>query len=73
MGVKSGFGVLPGLRHPDVVQRALGLGVQAVRQLVEDIGGLVHPATLRSRGRPQLVERLPEAERTVADGQLRSA
>jgi hypothetical protein len=30
--VKSGFSVLPSFRHPDVVQRALGLGVQAVRQ-----------------------------------------
>jgi hypothetical protein len=41
--VKSGFGVFPGLRHPDVVQRAVGLGVQAVRQLVEDVAAWSAP------------------------------
>ena len=63
--------VLPGLRHPDVLQCTLGLGLQALWQLVEDIRGFVHPAALRSRLRPHLVDRLPEAERTVGDGELR--
>jgi hypothetical protein len=49
--VESGFGGAPCLRHPDVVQRTLNLAVQAVGQLVEHVGGLVHPTTLRSRVR----------------------
>jgi hypothetical protein len=43
----------------------------AFRQLVEDVGGLVHPAALLARLRPHLAERLPEAERAIGDGQLR--
>ena len=52
-------------------KRTLGLGLQALRQLVQDIRGFVHPAALRSRLRPHLVDRLPEAERPVGDGKLR--
>jgi hypothetical protein len=70
-GIESGFRALPSLRYPDVVQRALGLAVHTVRQLVEHVGVPVHPVTLRPRGWPYLVERLPQAERAVADGQLR--
>jgi len=71
--VESGFGGAPGLCHPDIVQRALGLGVQAVGQFVEHVGGLVHPTTLHSRSRPNLPDCLPETERAIADGQLRPA
>ena len=60
-----------GLGHPDLLQRALGLRVLALRQLVEDVGGLVHPAALLAGCRPHLAERLPEAERAVGDGKLR--
>ena len=31
-GIEGGFGAVSGLCHPDIVQRALGLAVQAVRQ-----------------------------------------
>jgi hypothetical protein len=43
----------------------------ACRLLVQDIRGFMHPATLRSCLRPHLVDRLPEAERPVSDGELR--
>ena len=69
--IERGLGVLPGLGHPDVLKRPLGFGLQALRQPVEDIGGLVHPAALLARLRPDLGERLPEAERAVGDGELR--
>jgi hypothetical protein len=31
-----------GLGHPDVLERAFGLGLQARWQLVQDVGGLMH-------------------------------
>jgi len=40
-------------------------------QLVEDVGRLVDPAALGTRGREDLRQGLPEAERPVAGGQLR--
>ena len=42
----------------------------ALRQLVQHIGGLVHPATLAAGLRPNFLNRLPEAERAVGDRQL---
>jgi len=59
-------------RHPDLLQRALGLGVQALRHLVQDVGGLVHPAALLAGCRPHLAERLPEPERAIGDRNLRA-
>ena len=44
--VEGGFGVGPSLGHPDVVQMALGFGLQGFGHLVEHVGGLVDPATL---------------------------
>ena len=35
-----------GLGHPDIVQHALGLALLALGQVVEHVGGLVHPAAL---------------------------
>jgi hypothetical protein len=69
--IECGLGGLPGLRHPDVLQCALGFCLQALWQLVQDIRGFVHPAALRSCLRPHRVNRLPEAERPVGDGKLR--
>ena len=51
-------------------KRPLGLRLLALRQLVQDVGGLVHPAALPAGLRPHLAERLPEAERAVGDGEL---
>src|SRR4029077_17176607 len=65
--IEGGLGVLPGLGHPDVLERPLGFALQTLRQPVEDVGGLVHPAALLARLGPDLGKRLPEAERTVGD------
>src|SRR5271167_3967213 len=69
--IECSLGVLPGLRHPDVLQCTLGLCLQALGQLVQDIRRLVHPAALRTRLWPYLIDRLPEAQRPVGDGELR--
>src|SRR6516165_9626749 len=45
-GIQCLNGILLGLGHPDLLQRTLGLGVQALGHLVQDVGGLVHPAAL---------------------------
>ena len=65
--IEGGLGVRPGLGHPDVLERPLGFALQTLRQPVEDVGGLVHPAALLARLGPDLGKRLPEAERTVSD------
>ena len=70
--IECSLGVLPGLRHPDVLQRTLGLCLQALGQLVQDIRRLVHPAALRICLRPHLIDRFPEAKRAIGDGELRS-
>src|SRR5712691_13216529 len=69
--IECSLGVLPGLRHPDVLQCTLGLCLQALWQLVQDIRGFVNPAALCTRLRPHLIDRLPEAERSVGDSELR--
>src|SRR6266571_3498603 len=43
--IECSLGVLPGLRHPDVLQRTLGLCLQALGQLVQDIRRLVQSET----------------------------
>src|SRR6476660_158767 len=58
--------ILFSLGHPDLLQRPLGFRMLALRQLVEHIGGLVHPATLAAGLRPHFLDRLPEAERASA-------
>ncbi len=70
--IEGGLGVLPGLGHPDVLKRSLGFALQTLRQSVEDVGCLVHPAALLARLGPDLGKRLPEAERTVGDREFRS-
>src|SRR5882762_4062564 len=48
----------------------IGFRLLALRQFVEDVGDLMHPAALLACGRPQLAERLPEPKRTVGDGKF---
>src|ERR1700719_2035834 len=57
--------ILLGPGHPDLLQCALGLCLLALRQLVQNICGLVHPTALAARLWPNLLERLPEPECTV--------
>src|SRR5437868_12956624 len=49
---------------------ALGPRVLALRQLVQNIGGLVHPTALTAGLWPNLLERLPEPECTVGNREL---
>lgn len=58
-------------RHRDVLQNALGLAVQALRQLVKSGRRLMRRATLLARHRPYLAELLPEAERATDDRETR--
>ena len=57
-------------RHPDLAQVGLGRRLDRLRQLVQHVGGLVHGAALMPGRRRDLLQRLPEAERPVAGGQL---
>ena len=69
-GVERHERILLGLGHPDLLQRPLGFRLLALRQLVQHIGGLVHPAALAAGLRPHFLDRLPEAERPVGDREL---
>ena len=69
-GVERGERILLGLGHPNLLQRPLGFRLLALGQLVQDVGGLVHPAALAARLRPHFLDRLPEAERAVGDREL---
>src|SRR3979490_2236243 len=71
-GVERGEGILLGLGHPDRLERTLGLRLLALGQLVQDIGGLVHPTALAARPRPHLLDRPPETAVAVADRALAS-
>src|SRR6266568_384051 len=59
-GVERQFGSDLGFSHPYLLQRAFGFRLLAFRQLGEHIGGLVHPAALLARFRPNLTGGLPE-------------
>src|SRR3982075_3263891 len=69
-GVERGECILLGLGHPNLLERTLGLRLLALGQLVQDIGGLVHPTALAARPRPHLLDRLPEAEGAVGGREL---
>src|ERR1700738_1309484 len=71
-GVERGECILLGLGHPNLLERTLGLRLLALGQLVQDIGGLVHPTTLAACPRPHLLDRLPEAEGAVGGRELGS-
>src|SRR3984893_5431310 len=71
-GVECGECNLLGLGHPNLLERTLGLRLLALGQLVQDIGGLVHPTALAACPRPHLLDRLPEAEGAVGDRELGS-
>ena len=55
----------------DLVQMLLGLRLLRLRQFVQHVGRLMHPASLLAYLAVDLAQRLPEAQRAVAAGQLR--
>src|SRR5437868_15516768 len=58
--------ILLGIGHPDLLQCALGPRVLALRQLGQNIGGLVHPTALTAGLWPNLLERRPEPPSATA-------
>ena len=69
--IECGLGVGPRRRHPDLVQHLLRLRLDTLGHLVEHVGRLVDPATLRSCRGIHTSQSLPEAQRAVTRGQLR--
>src|SRR6266508_49613 len=70
-GVERQLGGGLGFGHPDLLQRTFGLRMLALRQLGGHVRGLVHPAALLARFRPDLAGGLPEPKRTISDGEPR--
>ncbi|MGY4286310.1 hypothetical protein ACVWXO_005530 [Bradyrhizobium sp. LM2.7] len=70
-GADRRFGGRPVRRPVDFAQVLLHVGLDRERDLVQDVYGLVHPAALVPCAGKDLVERLPEAERAVANGNFR--
>src|SRR5256886_8120363 len=70
-GVERQFGSNFGFGHPDLLQRSFGLRLLAFRQLGEHVRGLVHPAALLARFRPDLTGSLPEPECAIGDDEPR--
>lgn len=55
----------------DVVDQRLRPWLKCLRQLVQNVRGLVYPATLSFRGRKHLRQRLPEPQCAIGDRKLR--
>jgi len=53
------------------MQPFLGFGLKAFWQFIHNIGCLVNPAPLPTRGVIYFAERFPETQRTISNGQLR--
>ncbi len=70
--VEGPVGLVPGLRHPDLLQCRLHPGMDGLRHGGQHVGGLVHPAALVPGLRKHPVERRPEPHGTVPDRQFRS-
>src|ERR1035437_2047196 len=58
-------------RQVNFAQILLHVRLHRQRDLVQHVRGLMHPAALMRRSGKDLVESLPEAERTVANGDFR--
>ena len=79
LGLVSGLEVIEGairqvagFRLPDLVQGVLGVVLGALRQPIQHIARLVHPASLMTGLRPQFRHRRPESQCAIADRQFRS-
>jgi len=53
------------------MQPFLGFRLKALWQFIQNIGGLVNPASLPTRAVIYFAERFPKAQRTISNGQLR--
>ena len=70
-GVERLLRLLAALRHPDLVEVLLRVASPGLGQLVQHVRRLVDPAALPAGLGEDLVQRLPEAQRTIPDRQLR--
>jgi len=68
--IEGGVGLGAGLGLPDVVQMALGFGLDGFGQRIEHVHGLVNPAPLFPGRGKHLPQRRPEPQGPVADGKL---
>ena len=66
-GVEVFLGLLARLRRQDVVQRALGRGLETFRELVQDISQLVEPVALLGRPGPHVPDGAPEPQGPIAN------
>ena len=64
------LGLGAAIRHPDIMQGSFGGRLSRLRQLVQDIGCLVDPTALAAGVGKDLLQRLPEAQSAIADGEL---
>ena len=69
--LEGALGGVPIRGLPDLVPCRLGLRLNPSREFIEPVGGFVHPAALVAGAREDLGECCPQAQRPVADGQLR--
>ena len=70
--IKVAIGFILVVCLPYLMQFGLRFGLQALGQTVEDIRGLVNPASLPAGGVVDFAQRFPERQSTVANCQLRS-
>ena len=66
-----GFGGRAVLGQPDFAQIPMGVGLNRLRQLVENVQTLVLPTPLVAGRGKRFLQGLPEAERAVADRNVR--
>ena len=64
------FGRRAGRRAVNLAKVGLHVDLDREGDLVEHVGGLVNPAALVLGARKGLLDRLPEAERAIADGKV---
>ena len=67
VGCQSGFA---GRRQVHFMDQLLCFALNAFRHLIQNIGGLMHPATLLGDWAVFFLQSDPEAQLSVADGQL---
>src|SRR6516164_4294359 len=69
-GVDARFGFRPSWRTVDFAQVRFHIDLDRGSDLVEHVDGFVHPTALVAGAREDLLERLPQAETAVANGEV---